>query len=325
MIHSFKVTNYLGDTIELELKKPMDSGFLVRSVTGLGPVKANINTTELATNDGALFNSARLDKRNIVFDIVFFDTENQETIEDIRQKSYKYFPLKRNLDIVVKTDNRCLKTTGYVESNEPNIFSPQESSQISVICPNPYFYFVNEDGMGDHRETDVDIAAHLFEFPFSNESLIEPLLVLGEINIYRTNQYEELKNIIRYEGDAETGITLHIYVTGSVSGNFKIANNRTQKFMLFNLTAIATKISNTPSPDVSFPEINDEIVICTEKGKKSAKYIRNNKEYNIIDFLSGDSDWLTLVKGDNEFIFGVTSGMRGLRIKIENKVLYEGV
>ena len=67
MIYSFTITNYLGDTIKLTLREPALSGFLIKSVTGLGPVKANINTTEVATNDGSKFNSARLTQRNIVF------------------------------------------------------------------------------------------------------------------------------------------------------------------------------------------------------------------------------------------------------------------
>lgn len=45
MIKSITVTNYLGDSIKLELARPEESGFVVKSVTGLGPGSANINTT----------------------------------------------------------------------------------------------------------------------------------------------------------------------------------------------------------------------------------------------------------------------------------------
>ena len=62
MIHSFAITNYLGDRIKLDLREPEFSGFLIKSVTGLGPVKATVNTTEVVTNDGSMFNSARLSK-----------------------------------------------------------------------------------------------------------------------------------------------------------------------------------------------------------------------------------------------------------------------
>ena len=104
MIHSFAITNYLGDRIKLDLREPEVSGFLIKSVTGLGPVKATVNTTEVVTNDGSMFNSARLSQRNIVFQIVFVDTVYGETIEDVRQKSYKYFPAKNSVEIIIETD-----------------------------------------------------------------------------------------------------------------------------------------------------------------------------------------------------------------------------
>ena len=52
MIKSITVTNYLGDSIKLELARPEESGFIVTSVTGLGAGKANINMTVVATNNG---------------------------------------------------------------------------------------------------------------------------------------------------------------------------------------------------------------------------------------------------------------------------------
>lgn len=176
MIHSFAITNYLGDRIKLDLREPEVSGFLIKSVTGLGPVKATVNTTEVVTNDGSMFNSARLSQRNIVFQIVFVDTVYGETIEDVRQKSYKYFPAKKSVEIIIETDNRYVRTSGYVESNEPNIFSSQEGTSISIICPDPFFYSAGEDG---NNVTDFYSIDPMFEFPFSNESLTEPLLVFG--------------------------------------------------------------------------------------------------------------------------------------------------
>ena len=103
MIKSFTVTNYLGDSIKLEMGRPEQSGFLIKSVRGLGPSKADINTTDVSTNDGSLFNSARVNKRNIVFEFIFVSTVKVEpsgsvtieTIEDIRHKTSRYFPLRK--------------------------------------------------------------------------------------------------------------------------------------------------------------------------------------------------------------------------------------
>lgn len=307
MIYSFAVTNYLGDRIKLELGKPEVSGFLIKSVTGLGPAKANVNTTEVSTNDGSLFNSARLSQRNIVFDIVFVNTVYGETIEDIRQKSYKYFPLKKSVEIIIETDNRYVKTTGYVESNEPNIFSSQEGTQISIICPDPYFYSAGEDGNNVTNFYSID---PMFEFPFSNESLEEPLLVFGEIQI-------KTEGVITYHGDSEIGVMIYIHAIGPAT-DISIYNTETREVMKIN----TTKISSLTGKGIV---ASDDIVINTAKGEKSITLIREGVSYNILNCLDKNTDWFTLAKGDNIFAFTAESGVTNLQFRIENKVIYEGV
>lgn len=307
MIYSIVVTNYLGDRIKLELGKPDVSGFLIKSITGLGPAKANVNTTEVSTNDGSLFNSARLSQRNIVLDMVFINTVYGESIEDLRQKSYKYFPLKKSVELTVETDNRYVKTTGYVESNEPNIFSSQEGTQISIICPDPYFYSAGEDGNNVTNFYSID---PMFEFPFSNESLDEPLLVFGEIQI-------KTEGVITYHGDSEIGVMIYIHAIGPAT-NINIYNTETREVMRIN----TEKISSLTGKGI---EASDDIVINTAKGEKSITLIREGVSYNILNCLDKNTDWFTLAKGDNIFAFTADSGVTNLQFRVENKVIYEGV
>ena len=307
MIYSIVVTNYLGDRIKLELGKPDVSGFLIKSITGLGPVKANVNTTEVSTNDGSLFNSARLSQRNIVLDMVFINTVYGESIEDLRQKSYKYFPLKKSVELTIETDNRYVKTTGYVESNEPNIFSSQEGTQISIICPDPYFYSAGEDGNNVTNFYSID---SIFEFPFSNESLDEPLLVFGEIQI-------KTEGVITYHGDSEIGVMIYIHAIGPAT-NINIYNTETREVMRIN----TEKISSLTGKGIV---ASDDIVINTAKGEKSITLIREGVSYNILNCLDKNTDWFTLAKGDNIFAFTADSGVTNLQFRVENKVIYEGV
>ena len=143
MIRAVTVTNYLGESKRFELAFPEESGFAVQSISGLGPSKADINTTEISTNDGSLYNSARVNSRNIVMSLkLMFNPQ----IEDTRHNSYKYFPIKKRVTLLIETDNRICETYGYVESNEPDIFSSDETTQISIVCPDPYFYSAGPDG-----------------------------------------------------------------------------------------------------------------------------------------------------------------------------------
>ena len=131
-----------SDAFTMVLTNPInvdsESGFAIDNIEGIGPVNAEINTTEMVT-DGNQFNSARTGERNIVLTLLFY-SESGIGIEDVRQKSYKLFPTKKNVFIEIETDNRTLWTCGVVESNEPEIFSDMETAQISIICPDPKLY-----------------------------------------------------------------------------------------------------------------------------------------------------------------------------------------
>lgn len=304
MIKSITVTNYLGDSLILDLTRPELSGFVVKSVTGLGPGKSNINTTEIATNDGSLYNSARLSSRNIVISLGYLW---HPTIEDTRQRSYKYFPIKRKLTLLIETDNRLAQIEGYVESNEPNIFSKEEGSDISIICPDPFFYSAGPNGVHITKFSGIE---PLFEFPFSNESLAFPVIEMGSIE-------NSLDKIVTYDGDFEVGVTITIYVLGPAS-NITIYNTGTREMMKINTDKISSIIGSSLLA-------GDQITICTVKGSKSIRFMREGIETNILNCLDKNSDWFTLTKGENVFAYTAETGENNLQFQIENRIIYEGV
>lgn len=304
MIRAITVTNYLGDSIKLDLARPEQSGFVVTSVTGLGSGKANINMTEVATNDGGLFNSSRLPSRNIVISLKYLW---HDSIEDVRQLSYKYFPIKKKLTLLIETDNRQAEIDGYTETNEPTIFSKDEGSDISIVCPNPFFYSAGKDGINTTIFYGVE---PLFEFPFSNESLYECLLEMGRIQ----NQTE--KTIV-YSGDTEIGVTIVIHAIGEAR-NITIYNTGTREIMRIDTDKLKAFTGSGIIP-------GDEIIICTVKGQKSITLLRNGKTTNILNCLDKNADWFQLAKGDNIFAYTVEEGRANLQFRIENRIVYEGV
>ena len=275
-----------------------------KSVTGLGPGKANINTTEIATNDGSLFNSSRMPSRNIVISLAYMW---KDSIEDVRQLSYKYFPIKKKLTMLIETDNRQAEIEGYVESNDPTIFSKDEGSDISIVCPNPFFYSAGKDGINTTIFYGVEA---LFEFPFSNESLKDPLLEMGEIK-------NETEQVVVYNGDAEIGVTITIHAIGEAS-NITIYNTGTREVMRIDTDKLE---KFTGSGIIA----GDEIIICTVKGNKSITLLRNGKTTNILNCLDKNADWFQLAKGDNIFAYTAEYGSTNLQFKIENRIVYEGV
>lgn len=305
MIKSITVTNFLGEWVKINLTDgDPEHGLIIKSIDGLGPAKANINTTDLATMDGSLYNSARLDERNIVLQLYFADAPR---IEDARQITYKYFPIKKFLEFLIETDNRILKTNGYVESNEPDIFSEWETAQISIVCPDPYFYSAGEDG---NNVTVFFGIEPLFEFPFENPSLTQPLIEFGAIQ----NKTEQT---VVYHGDAEIGVTITIHAVGTAT-NITIYNTGTREVMKINTDKLSALIG-------SGIRAGDDIVIKTMRGEKSITLIRTGMSYNILNCLDKGSDWFQLTKGDNIFAFTADYGSENLQFMIENKTIYEGV
>lgn len=302
MIKSLTVTNHIGDSIVLELGSPEKSGFLVLGVEGLGPAKANINTMETATGDGSLFSSSRITSRNIVLSLGFLESP---TIEDVRQLSYKYFPLKKKIRLIVETDNRVCECYGYVESNEPNIFSNQSQTQISILCPDPYFY-----SAGEAVETVFSGLEALFPYEFSNESLSMNLLEFGNLKT-------DTSETIPYYGDSEIGVTITIHALDTVS-NITIYNTDTRESMAIDSQKIETI---TGSGIIA----GDDIIISTVKGDKHVTLLRNGIAINILNSLNRDADWFVLRKGQNTFAYSADSGLKNLEFRISNKVVYEGV
>lgn len=315
MIRSIMVTNYIGDKLELDFAEPEKSGLAVIFVSGLGPGTATVNVSEIPTGDGALYNSARRSSRNIVLGLVFLWKESLVSnknrivgnIEDARLLTYKYFPLKKKIKLRIKTDTRHAEIEGYVESNEPSIFSKLEGTTISIICPDPNFYSVEGGGVQTTIFSSVEPA---FEFPFKNDSLEENCLVFGVIS-------QRPEKHIFYRGDVETGFTITITSMGNASG-IAIYDMITGQRMELD----SAKLESFTGSDIIS---GDKIIICTVRGKKSVMLERGGITINILNCLTRDSDWLVLRKGDNIFSYSADSGANNLRLRIDNQIIYEGV
>ena len=230
MLKRVVITNYLGESMEYKIdgvQANNPSGLIITSIDGLGPVKANINMTELTTTDGQSYNSARLEGRNIIIKALF---THASSIEEARLLSYKFFPIKKKLKFRIETDNRIGETEGYVESNEPDIFSDQSGCQISVICESAFF----SGGTVGFQFSDIK---PLFKFPFENPSLDEKLIKMGNVEGMEVRSIE-------YDGDYETGIEMTMTATDEVY-NPVIYKDGDQKHTSINTNKMRYAVPNT--------------------------------------------------------------------------------
>lgn len=307
MIKSITVTNPLGEQLKLELMRPEQSGFIVKSIDGLGPTTATINMTDVATIPGSLYNSSRQTRRDIVMNLEFVDDPAKGiSIEDRRHESYHYFPSQEKVHLLIETDRRTMETTGYVQANEPDIFSKNEGCAITINCEDAYLYAIKD------VETMFSGVISEFSFPFSNDSLKESLISMGTIIV----KSEEL---IRYEGYPEIGMIITMHAVGEAD-NVTVHNVTTRKQMYIDTVKLAAILKSEKGIMAG-----DTIVIDTRDRYRTITHIRDGIETNILNCLKRGTDWLTLKRGDNIIAYEADNGSSNLQFRITNKVAYLGV
>ena len=290
MIESVTVINYKNEELEMVLRNPNSSGFIIKNIKGLGPGDADLNFSEHASADGGMFNSARLGVRDITLNLVFlFDP----TIEDVRLRSYHYFRLKKSVRLVFKTDNRHVYIDGVVKKNDPSIFDSQEGCQIVVRCGDPYF---------------KDVDSHMYSFSnvldrFKFEFAIEetPGIPVSEID---TNIAIPIYN----NSDEEVGVKIKIVASGEIVNP-----------AIYNITT-----NENFSLDITLAD-GDYVEIDTRRGTKSVYLTRSGTKSNIINNMTLDSEWLYLVGGDNIFSYDATSGILNGHVIVEVTSIYGGI
>lgn len=311
MFQSVTVTNYIGDSLELPLTWPNDAGLLISSIDGISPGNVQVNSQDYAVLDGGVFNSSRIGTRNITIEFYYGFTPQ---IESARHRAYVYFPVKEQVRLDFKTDERWLSIWGWVESNETQIFSEQEKGQVSIVCPDPYFY-------------EKDVTSYVFgtyipafEFPFSNESLTEPFIYFGEYGpggLYNVD----------YNGDIEVGAIIRVrFLKDPEMQEIKIASLIDNKILKLNIADIESRCGITIQE-------NGEIVYNSVRGQKDIYYEYFGKKKSIMNTFDVTTfPWMNLYPGRNQYTYLIDGTLfegeyryNDVIVSIEHRGAYGGV
>lgn len=106
---------------------------------GLNPPPGTIFTADLATKDGSLFNSSKVNNRNIILNIW---PAGRDT-EFCRHEIYKIFKISKFVRLHIVTARRDCTIDGYVEDMPADFDSPEQQFPISIICPDPFLVSVS--------------------------------------------------------------------------------------------------------------------------------------------------------------------------------------
>lgn len=278
-----KVENKYGEVLTLS----QNPNYAVKTIDGIDPPDAVINTARNANADGSVFNSAYVDNRTITITLAI----NQPT-EANRIALYKYFKSKYPVAIYFKNDSRDVVINGYVQSIPIGYFEKKEIFQVTIFCPEPFFEGVEKEAASSLT------AEALFEFPFD----ISVPIPFSELNGDR-------ETLVMNEGDVETGALFKIHAIGNVV-NPAIVNVDTNERFAFNITL----------------QQGDEIILNTVKKQKSVKLIRSNGTVsNLLPDVAAGAIWFELKPFENIFTVTASSGIYNMNLYIDVRDKFQGV
>lgn len=305
MLLGMTVTNALQQSLYLSMTEPEESGFVIRSIDGLGSPNSSISMTEYATIDGSRYNNARSTQRSLTIKL---DYLAKPTIEHSRRLAYQLFPVKGRIELKFHTDLPMVYTTyGYVESNKPNIFSQKSGCTISVLCPDPFFH---ADGSQVVSFRSVEPA---FEFEFENP-VGQETLTFGEIST-------SLVKDIYYDGDQPVGVYVQLDLRES-SGDLTIRNASTNDYITIEDDRVAGLTGNGL-------QNGDSLILSTIKGNKYLTLTREENgedvTYNILGAIGEYTSWLILNPGYNTYVIQAEEHGEYVDAVILYDLLYEGI
>ena len=285
MFYTLILENQAGERVDLSKRANV---FMFNKIEGLSPPPGTISTSSYAGMDGSYLNNAFIEKRNVVIQFQMRGTG----IEKRRHQLYNVVKPSRYIKIYYKTANIDVFSEGYVETCEVENFEQFVSGQISIICPDIYWYST-ESVMAYYSQV-----TGAFTFPFPSESNPEPFM-LGK---YNTQNIMEIIN----DGD-ETGFTLEIEAIADARSP-TLYNADTDEYLQITGDILA----------------GDIITITTKTGNKTVTLDRGGIKTNITNRLVSGSTWLTLREGKNRFYLRGT-GLQNLKVKIVHTNAYLGV
>lgn len=280
---TLKIENQNGEVLDFSNNNNYD----ILEIQGLNPPPSALNFTTMANFDGSAYNSGRVDNRNIVLTIKIHGPA-----EENRINLYKYLPLKQLIRLYYTNGLRDVYIDGYIETNEIGLFSMNETAQISIICPNPYWRDVTP------LEITFSTVTSEFEFPFAIEE--EGI----EFSIISGTGTQIVEN-----GDIETGLIIEFTAVANQVLNPKFYNRTTRETMTIDYDMLA----------------EDVIRINTNRGSKSVTLIRNGVKLNIINKFAAGSDWVTLAPGQNIISYDSDEGLDNLYVRVYAEKCYGGV
>ena len=277
MFYTLILENETGQQIDFSKTA---NRYMFSKIKGLNPPTGTVSTSNYAGMNGSYLNNAFIEKRNVVISF-----EMRGVGVELRRHE-----LYRVIKAYYSTKNISVYAEGIVETCEMENFEKLTSGQISILCPDIYWYST-ETQIAEYSR--VRGAFH-FVCPDNDEPF--------PIGMYNTQDMMTINN----SGD-EVGFTLEI--SGGPAKNPTIYNALTDEYMQI--------LGDIQKGDV--------ITITTKTGNKTVLLEREGVVTNIINRLVSGSTWLNLKTGENKFYVRASDGLNNIKVRLIHRNAYLGV
>lgn len=273
------------------------SPFLLVDADGCYEASNSVTVSENTMIDGGSYQGSVASVRNIVLTVA--DVSNYVENRNLLYRLFKAGEAGRLVFHELCDGEETKRYTDYyVEKIEGTGKNGCRQYQMSLICPDPFFY--------DMEDVRVSMAAWISDFTFPHA--FRKWEELGHRSDVR------LQDIRNDTATDRIGISVSVYANGAVRNPAIVHVEKNQRLQ------IGTK--NNPFTMSS----GDRLQITTGTGNKHLYYtdVATGTERDISQYLTEDSEFVQLGRGDNTIGYDAESGAGNMTITITYRLRYAG-
>lgn len=283
---TLEVENKQGGKLKLSQN---ETQFQIISIEGLTPPKAKITTNAIANFDGERFKHSKIEMRNLVITLKI-----NGDVESNRILLYDFFDNGQYCKIYYTNSSRKVYVEGYCENVESDLFSKNQTMQISILCADPFWKSINTELV------DLSFSTGVFEFPFS----------IDTNGVAFTDFISKKETLVINKSDVPCGMTITLTTENVYSVYPAIFNVKTGEWLRI----------------LTYLNVGETLIINTNKGEKSVVKIVDGVEENVMKDFANGSKWLQLERGVNYFTLDtVNNSGASLKAVFSYNNMYKGV
>lgn len=287
-----KITCSNSDGVEITFGERGPYPFLLVEAEGCYTVDNNVTISENTMSDGGAYQGSVAKIRNIVLTL-------RDYLDNVYNRNLlnALFKSGEKGTLVFSEDSNERKIEYYVESITSSGEYGSRTYQVSLLCPDPFFYALSD--------VTVYMADWITAFEFPHR-----FLEGGEEFGYRSNT--RLQTITNENAADNIGMEIVIYASGGVVNPSVIRVESDERITL------GTAARNFVM------EAGDRVRITTSDNDKHVYRIRNGVETEVNEYLTEDSVYIQLMRGTNSIGYDASVGVDAMVVQVTYRMKYAG-